>query len=1694
MSVKVYAMLNPFSTERKEFEFKTDTLSSILRKIDSHATESQWRVLIDDEIVTDFSKTPEDGKTLYVKLIPGNDQHEAGTAMKGGGVLLTALGIAASFIPFAGAFLGPALIGAGIGCFLSGVVIYNFQVPTVKERKTPEQDPSLRGSRNQSRLFSPVPILLGRRRIYCDNAMASYTWVDPETGAMYLNQLFCLGQKDMVVDKNSIKIEETALADYSSSGNIDQILSGEDSLINMQIAYGERIPPLMDKCVHEIQMQSVLKHKTDTGDDGSIIRTTPDKTEEINVDIFFYSGLGQYNDDGDLISASVKVTAWYKQADADDSTYQKLGHFLGSSDILRAAELKTKRYAITKSGLSPDRYTIKITRETPDHTDNKIIDTVYVGSIRAIKNMPPIRPEVCERLTIVGFRVKASDKLQNVVEQLNMVAQSCLPSFTTKGAVDWNTLVPSSNPAACAIYAMQGNLVQQKLSDGEIDLRDFARLFAWCDEHEYECNAYVTDSMPIKELLDAIASTCRAEIFRRNGKITVVQDIERSGFTQMFTPRNSWGFKETIELPAVPDCLKLEFDDCESGFAPNECCVYNTPNGNKIAEPSTNQKIDLWGVTGSAQARKLGMYKYAVTKHRGSVYQFSADFEYLMCGKGDWIKYAGDIALTGISQGRIEEVIYNDNGMISGFVLDEACPMTEDKLYGIRIRKNDGEAVLYELSETILSNDHVVYLAEPSSRDNGICEGCLFMFGERGSESIDLIITDIQCGENLSADLVCVEYAPEIFGVDDPSFILPEYTNKLSEISSVIDNGMVTLENWQTFTTYHDSTGLPAAPKGNGASDGWHRNMTSHTRWMSQKTAPTIYDGIWSEPVATTENQILGLIDGTTAISQPDVVTGVTAVAYEDKIKITWNALNSGKNGLRNSVQFYTVKIYKNTNIPVVFTTVANEIDYIFDRESDGYPEATTLDAWYITVRATNGYGVSSEQESAAAYIDTENYGSWQLTSPTIHAEPTARLCVITCSLPQRSDGRTRYGKIRYSIQIKRLGVADPGIDPSADSVLPDEDWYKPSQASDPTTSALNYREGMSGEFASFQEKFTQYLPLIGQDTDPKKCVNTKYQYRVCATNEAGSSEWSEPIVIIATCQLVSDIVHSHEYYKDLYVEALSAINANMGSITSGSLSSPIVEGEEKPRVLLDLTNEEFRVGNNPKLEESDSDDAFYLHYKKGSLSARFASFIIKAMSSIISGVFAVRNKAGKKENFLVVNPESTTDTDSNAGLGSGIPAKTARLKGEFQSERIVIAPDSYDTKTLVDHYEWECALRDREIPAANLKNIYFGRYSSVFWSEIQLASDSSELMDLNDLAELLQPYLVDGEEGHFIDTGHIYLNGIYVRPDNAERIYADDIDDTVIFAKPEDGTGNLIYTAFVDLAYDYWEKLNDVPPTESLSFVPYNMTKLESSDDAYYVFDNTSKISSLNNNYVYLKCITHTKEVKDPLPEESNASFVVNGIVTAKKIYGEFAGSISPDGIRTLFDIIYPVGYVYPQYPAEKSPNEMWGDFSAWEEIDFGGAFFRASGGNALNFELSATVASIDETNRAILYMDDVYADIKQGCILYDPNSNNSWLVSKNETVNSVSKVTLATTVSESITLTNLIIGQEDSLLEHKHNVSAVVWKGNVWGNDRVGYGGGGGWTDQVSVTVNGVRDSRYNANENRVVNFTYILWKRIS
>ena len=76
----------------------------------------------------------------------------------------------------------------------------------------------------------------------------------------------------------------------------------------------------------------------------------------------------------------------------------------------------------------------------------------------------------------------------------------------------------------------------------------------------------------------------------------------------------------------------------------------------------------------------------------------------------------------------------------------------------------------------------------------------------------------------------------------------------------------------------------------------------------------------------------------------------------------------------------------------------------------------------------------------------------------------------------------------------------------------------------------------------------------------------------------------------------------------------------------------------------------------------------------------------------------------------------------------------------------------------------------------------------------------------------------------------------------------------------------------------------------------------------------------------------------------------------------------------KTMFDLVRPIGDTYVQYPQQASPNELWGDISTWKEVNYDGAFFRASGGNAAAFIEKSGVLS------------------KQGQGIQSHNHNFSW------------------------------------------------------------------------------------------------------
>ena len=408
--------------------------------------------------------------------------------------------------------------------------------------------------------------------------------------------------------------------------------------------------------------------------------------------------------------------------------------------------------------------------------------------------------------------------------------------------------------------------------------------------------------------------------------------------------------------------------------------------------------------------------------------------------------------------------------------------------------------------------------------------------------------------------------------------------------------------------------------------------------------------------ISEISNKLEGVISGQPEMGPPAPPKTLNAVAEEKGIQLSCIPEIVG---VRNSLTAFKWEINKGSGWE---QRESAEPSYFwqFDRSTDGYPEAADFAAWRVRCYVISIYGKNSEY-TPEQNINTDQYGTWKLLPPKVTVSVSNRAINLKMEQPQRSDNRPVYGTLSHRIEVK-----NPKID---------SDFFKPAESLDPYVSELNYKEGTG--YVTAVLSYTQIMPLEGQNDDPPGPTYTLYQFRITAANEATTSE---PTIQNATANPTSVYDMVKGWYKNeqgekvkipgalgaenIYTESLAAISANMGDITAGSISSTPEAGETKPNVLLDLDNEEFRIGNTPSLEDSGSEDAEYIHYTKGQgLVMKIKNFVVTAIASIISGIFRVKAKGSADSgSFFVVNPETTTDTPTST------KGKTVSIKGDINA------------------------------------------------------------------------------------------------------------------------------------------------------------------------------------------------------------------------------------------------------------------------------------------------------------------------------------------------------------------------------------------------------------------------------------------
>lgn len=459
---------------------------------------------------------------------------------------------------------------------------------------------------------------------------------------------------------------------------------------------------------------------------------------------------------------------------ADSATVDIASGELGFEEIIFSRRMGLIRRSVRLSLPALGNYLVRVGR-TNAEGGTSVTDDIYWTAVRGIKYERPINKA---GMSLLEIRIKATDQLNGLIEDLNAVVTSQVLGYN--GSSGWVEDTPSSNPADLFRHVLQGAANQRPLLDTEINLTQLEEWWEYCVEESWSFNQILDTEGSLLQTLRRIASAGRASVDYKDGKYSVIIDELQTVPIQHLSPRNSFAFGGTRNYTEKPHAFKVRFPNAETRWESDEIIVYD--DGFDASNATRFEVLDLPGITYADTAWRIGRYHIAQLRLRPETYKFDVDVENLVCTRGDLILLNHDVPLFGLGSGRILEVIYDSGGDITQVVLDQEVAMEAGKTYGVRFRLIDGTSLSsVVLTVDTLGTDILTFLnpLDGSSAADIPETGDLFMFGLLGSESVPLIIKSIAPKEDLIATIEAVDQAVAIYDADTGE--IPTYVSNITQ-------------------------------------------------------------------------------------------------------------------------------------------------------------------------------------------------------------------------------------------------------------------------------------------------------------------------------------------------------------------------------------------------------------------------------------------------------------------------------------------------------------------------------------------------------------------------------------------------------------------------------------------------------------------------------------------------------------------------------------------------------------------------------------------------------------------------------------------------------------------------------------------------------------------------------------------------
>lgn len=423
-------------------------------------------------------------------------------------------------------------------------------------------------------------------------------------------------------------------------------------------------------------------------------------------------------------------------------------------------------------------YTASSAQRVPQ-TQRSINDNLVLTRVVSVWNELP--------LPYPGFATIAIRAKNKSVQQVSCMASGFVKDWDGSG---WNTWTTTSNPAPHFRDILSGRL---NLDPVPIALVDDDMLTEWrqaCIDNDYTCDMIV-DDMRIEDALSIVASCGYARPYWSE-VWGVVRDYDRSAEppVQVFTPRNSRGFKWKKAFARLPDGLLISYRSDAENYRMEQVAVYR--GGIEQSGEARLEQAQYEGLIDEAKIRKRGGFDLKQGELRSTFYSHEAPAEAIVCRKGSLVAVNRDILQRTTGSARITRVI-KSGGDITAIEIDAEIDLKNEAGFGsipdilavddildvgvtmgCLIRRADGTKSVHALSNASGRSNLLTFATPfPDETTSGgpfdpgtiskVTRGCLISVGPLGEEYVRMIVTEILPSRDLTAQITMVDEAPELW-------------------------------------------------------------------------------------------------------------------------------------------------------------------------------------------------------------------------------------------------------------------------------------------------------------------------------------------------------------------------------------------------------------------------------------------------------------------------------------------------------------------------------------------------------------------------------------------------------------------------------------------------------------------------------------------------------------------------------------------------------------------------------------------------------------------------------------------------------------------------------------------------------------------------------------------------------------------